>query len=150
MPEPDAPLPPRQSLHRQALGVAWGVVLIAVCCLAAYLLWGLSVFLLAGGELRGRGFAAPAALAALFLASTAFAVHWSGRLRSWQVLAALFLAELGLVGLIGRVSGSYRLDRFFLSWFFGLGACLALPWLAGLAASLLLGGARRRGGGGSS
>ncbi len=67
MPKPDTPFPTRQSLPRKVLGVVLGVVLIAACCLAAYLLWGFSLHLLSGGEFRGRGFAAPAVLAALFL-----------------------------------------------------------------------------------
>ncbi len=129
---------------RQALGVVLGILLIAACCFSAYLLWGLFHHMVSGGQIRGRGFVTPAALAAVFLAVTAFRWHRSDRLQTWQMLGALAVAELGLAGMIGAVSGSYSLDGFFLSWFFGLGAGLALPWLAGMAASVLVGRSSRR------
>lgn len=93
---------------------------------------GLLLHVVLGGQ--GRDPTVGAGLAALLLAFLAAWLCGYRRYRALALVAALALALCLQVAAIGLIAygGLPRLDRFFLSWFTGLGLLVAVPWLLGM------------------
>lgn len=102
---------------------------------------GLGLHLALGTQ--GRDPTAGALFAALLLVLVAARCAYRGYgLPAFFIAPALaLLAGIGMIGVFAY-GGLPRLDRFFLSWFGGIGLLLTAPWLLGLAVGLGLRRAR--------
>ena len=89
----------------------------------------------------GRDFRVAAAVAIALLTLLAVRLAGSRGFRISALLAALLVAELALIAVIGWLAygGLPRPDRFFFSWFGGTATLLALPWLLGIAIGVYVG-----------
>lgn len=110
-------------------------IVIAFGGMLGCILAGLGLHLALGTQ--GRDPTAGASLAALLLALlAAFCVRRGyGPLPLFAALGLALLLSVGAIGFFAY-GGLPRLDRFFLSWFSGIGLLLAVPWLLGLALGL--------------
>jgi hypothetical protein len=75
-----------------------------------------------------------AGMSAVLLVISAAYLTVARRFRPVPMLAALALCEVLVIVVIGVVAydGIPRIDAFFLSWFGGLGALIAIAWCGGI------------------
>lgn len=117
-------------VFKRSLGA---VALVITCVVVAFLVANLVDLFRPQTFVQGRDFRRWALLASFLIAFSAF---WWARNYVRQlvtILTALGLVEVLICAPIWFFSGSFAVDRFFLSWFLGVNAYIVFPWLGAAA-----------------